>query len=183
VLYALGADQLIRDRLDCARFALDNDDFQAIIVIQMNMQGGENLLVMIVLQVRQFLIQHPDMMIVNHGDRTHYLAIRRFPRFLDQFITDHVAKGFGAIGITSGGNQFIELGEEVGIDCDADAAEFTHSGDYNCARKNARFWQQPWPGTRFTKIRMELLCLGGSLTVFRPSFFLGSCNTLSCFRA
>lgn len=48
---AFGADQQIRELLDLLRWALYNKDFETRIVIEMGVRGGDDRIVMIVLQI------------------------------------------------------------------------------------------------------------------------------------
>ncbi len=57
MLHAFGADQRIGDSLNFFRFASHQQNFQAVIMIQMNMHRREDALVMLVLHIRQFLAE------------------------------------------------------------------------------------------------------------------------------
>src|SRR5579859_1385430 len=65
VLHALRADQRIGDLLHRPRLTLYYQHFEAVIVIEVHMQGGKNVRVMVVLQVRELLIQHADVVIID----------------------------------------------------------------------------------------------------------------------
>ncbi len=65
---AFGADEGVGDGLDVAGPAADGDDFQAVVVVQMDVQGGEDHVVVIVLDVGEVFLQVRLVMVVDEGD-------------------------------------------------------------------------------------------------------------------
>ena len=55
-----GQRQFVGDQI-----AFGDDHFQAIVVVEMDVQGGENRVVILVLQLGQLFLQQPDMVIVD----------------------------------------------------------------------------------------------------------------------
>ena len=129
MLDAFGADQSIGDFLDHADPSLDHEHLQAVVVIQMDVQRGEHVVEMGVLEVRQFFVEEADVMVVDQGDGSDYVAVRTFPGLLYEDIAYEVAKCFGAIGVSAGSDQLIKLLQQFGIDGHSDPAEFAHFYD------------------------------------------------------
>src|ERR1035441_746780 len=93
----------------------------------MDVQRGEDGVMVIVLDGGKLLAQQADVVIVDEGDCAHHVGGRRFPRLFDQFLADQVAKGFGAVGVSAPPNQFIELLQEGAVDGDANPAQIAHA--------------------------------------------------------
>jgi hypothetical protein len=66
-----GTDQQIRHGVYLIRLPPDNQNFQAIIVIQVYVQRGNNGVLVIVLQLRKPFRQQSHMVVVHQGDRAH----------------------------------------------------------------------------------------------------------------
>ena len=67
-------------------------------MVEMNMLCGKNAGMVIMLNIQNFSDKLARMMIINQRYRTcHFLILRPF--LFDQFLTNHIAKGFGAIGV------------------------------------------------------------------------------------
>src|ERR1019366_3448703 len=93
----------------------------------MDVQRGEDGVMVIVLDGGKLLAQQADVVIVDKGDCAHHLGGRRFPRLFDQFLADQVAKGFGAVGVSAPPDQFIELLQKDAVDGDANPAQIAHA--------------------------------------------------------
>ena len=78
-------------------------------MIQVDMQRRKDRAVEVVLQIGEPFIQQPYMMVVNQRNRSYYLTTWRFPRSLNQFITNQVAKGLGPVGVTPPCNEAVEF--------------------------------------------------------------------------
>ena len=68
VLHAFGADQTVGKPLDISRFPAKYHDLQAILMVKMGVQGRNNQVVALMLQVDQLLWKKPGVMIVDQGD-------------------------------------------------------------------------------------------------------------------
>ena len=55
IVHALGGDQPIRHPAHRGGLALEHDDLQAMIVVEMDVQGGKHVVIMIVLHVSELL--------------------------------------------------------------------------------------------------------------------------------
>ena len=92
MLDALRTDQSIGQRLQIGRLSGGDHDFEAIIVVQVDMQRGQDGVMVLVLQFRQLVLQQARMVIVNQRDGSDNLGVRRFHRFLNQLGADEIAK-------------------------------------------------------------------------------------------
>jgi len=126
VHHALGGDQRVGHFLDRRCFALEDQNFEAIVMIQVDVQRREDEMKVVVLHGREPVRQKPHVMIVNQRERADDEAIRLPGSLLDERFADEVAKRFGAAGIPALVNVIVEAGEKVGIDGYADAAEIAH---------------------------------------------------------
>jgi len=127
VLDALGTDEGVGNLLDGAGLTAHDQNFQAIVVIEVHVQSGEDGAVEFVLQVDQFIAQHAYVVIVNQRDGAHHAAIGGLGHLLDELVADQVAEGLGSTGIAALFDEAVEFVEEVGIDGDADAGEIAHA--------------------------------------------------------
>ncbi len=74
MLDAFGADERVGNLLDMLCFTLNDQDLEAVIVIQMDVNGGNDIPVIIVLQTGQLLIEKAHMMVVNQRHGAHHFA-------------------------------------------------------------------------------------------------------------
>ena len=121
-----GGDQRVGHFLNGGRFAFEDQDFEAVVMIKVHMEGRQDEIEMIVLHGGEPLRQETHVMIVNQSQRSDDQAVRFGGGLLNEGFTDEVAEGFGAIGVAALGDVVVEGGEEVGIDGYADAAEIAH---------------------------------------------------------
>src|ERR1035441_5931829 len=127
VFDAFRADQHVGHLPHHGALASHHQNFQAVIVIQVNVERGEDGVMEIVLDAGEFLAQQAHVVIIDQGDGAHHLRVRRFPRLFDQFLADQVAKGFGAVRVTAPPDQLIELLQQSAIDGDANPAQGAHA--------------------------------------------------------
>ena len=66
------------------------------------------------------------MVVVEQGDGPHYVTVRAFPRFLDQFVANQIAKCLGAVGVPASRDQVVKFFQKVGIDGYANPAKLAH---------------------------------------------------------
>ena len=97
------------------------------VMVQVNMQGRENVVETLMLHLGKAFGEHPYVMIVDQGHGSDHDAVWAFRGFLDERVTDQVAKCFRAVGVTAPADQVVELLQERGIDGHANAAELAHS--------------------------------------------------------
>ncbi len=88
MFHTFNADQLIRNLADSFSLSSDRQNFQTIMMIQMHMHSGNDLLVEFMLHRGQNTAQDPYMMIVNNCHRAHGFCLTVLPFFLYQFIAN-----------------------------------------------------------------------------------------------
>ncbi len=77
VLYAFCTDKRIRDLPNFPRLSAQYDDFQAMIVIQMDMKRGHYVVVILMLQLGQFFTQKTHVVVVDQRHRADHMGIGR----------------------------------------------------------------------------------------------------------
>src|ERR1017187_2978567 len=126
VLHALSADQYVGHFPYFRRLAFYHQHLQTIIVIEMHVQGGEDRMVVIVLDGRELLAELPHVMVVNQRHGADYLAVRRFPGLFHQFVANQVAKRLRPVGVAALPDEVVELVQQVAVDRYANSAKAAH---------------------------------------------------------
>jgi hypothetical protein len=75
VFDAFGANQGVGNLLNVPGLAFHNKHLQTIIVVEVNVHGGENVLMMIVLHVGQLFVEHAHMVVIDEIDRSHHIRV------------------------------------------------------------------------------------------------------------
>jgi len=91
---------------------LDDDHFQAVVVINVHVKHGQDLVMKLVLKVRKLLAQHADMVIVEQGDCAHDRRVGLTSALGDQFGSDEVTECLGSIFVSAPVDQFVEFPED-----------------------------------------------------------------------
>src|SRR5207302_9284164 len=91
---AFRANQRVGDFTHGAGLAAHHQDLQAVVMIQMHVQRGENRAMVIVLHIGQLLIEQTDMVIVNQGDGPDHARFRRLSRLFYQLIPGNIATSY-----------------------------------------------------------------------------------------
>ena len=112
---AFSADQQIRKLLYLLRMALYDKDLETRVVIKMGVRGGDDHVVMIMLQVHQFFGQQPRVMVVDKGYRPHDLCFRRLDGGADQSIANQVTERFRPVLIALFRDETVKAGQKIGI--------------------------------------------------------------------
>src|SRR5437764_1129462 len=99
-------------------------------MIQMDVQGGEDRMVEVMLYAGQFLIQHADVVIVNQSNGTDDMAVGRFPDLLHELVANQIAESLGAVRVAALADQAVELVQQFRIDGYANPAEAAHAYTY-----------------------------------------------------
>ena len=94
MLDALGRNQGVGHLVHHRSLALEHQHFEAMVMVEMNMQRGEHVVITLMLHFREALGKHADVMIVNQRHRADYDAIRPLRRFFDQRVANQIAKRF-----------------------------------------------------------------------------------------
>jgi hypothetical protein len=100
-------DESICQFLDFSGFSSHYDDLKAVIVVHMDMGGGNNMVMVVVLHQGYFLLQLVLVMVVDQADHAHDLFVG-LPFLFDKGFTDQIPDCFGSIAVTAGFNVFIE---------------------------------------------------------------------------
>lgn len=111
MLHSLGGDELIGHLLDRRRAAAGHEHFKTIIVIEVDVHGGDNQARMIVLQIGQQFLHVPFVVIVDQRDRTGDSPAPPLLPMLDEMGANHVRDGEGAVLITLFFRHLIELAQ------------------------------------------------------------------------
>ena len=122
VLHALQPDQAAGELFDLSGSAMDNENFQARVVVEMRMTGGYNQFVVRMLQFSQPLGNTMGVMVVDQRDGSNNRGIGACRSLRDQAIANQVAEGFGPVGIAQPGDEIVEAFEEIRIERYADSA-------------------------------------------------------------
>ncbi len=134
-------------------------------MIQVHVQRRKDVVKVRMLQVGEFFIQKPHVMIVYQRYGSDHLAVRALPGLVHQFVANQIAKGFGTVGVAAGCDQVIELLQQFGLDSHANPAELAHS--YSQCSRGRR--------GRQAVTRFEKSCyLGASAAMHIPDNFLST---------
>jgi len=119
---AFGGDEAVGDGLDFLARATQDDDFEAVVVVEVDVEGGDDGVVVLVLGLSQFFGEKPDMVVVDHGQRADDGLGGGFDLRLIQFGPDEVADSLAAVGIAALGDEIVKGFQEIGINRYTDAA-------------------------------------------------------------
>jgi len=128
VLHAAGADQYVRNVGDVGAFPFHNDHFQAVVVIQVDVGGGDDVPEETVLDPIQFFGELPGVMAVNKAENAYGRFIPVLPFLPDQLFPHEITEGFGAASVSFPLNERIELIQQVRFDGDAKTGHMIFSG-------------------------------------------------------
>jgi hypothetical protein len=128
MLDAFHADESIRHLLDLGPFAFHDQDFQAVIMVEMHVHARQHEFMKSVLKIDEFLRERRHVMIVNERDRSHRLLIL-IPLLSDQIVPNQIAERLGSIRVLLPRNVPIEVIQEMMIEGDTEANEFFHCAD------------------------------------------------------
>ena len=102
---SLRAYELVRQLLNVMRPAAQHDYFEARIVIQVSVQGGDNDFVMLMLKIGELLWEKASMMVINQGYGSYNRGLRCYNRGADESIPDQVPERLGPVVIPFFGNE------------------------------------------------------------------------------
>ena len=77
------------------------------------MQGRDDDVMVLVLEVGQLLGQEACVMVVNEGDRSHHEGVGSNHGGANQAFANEIAKGFGAVLVTLACNEAVEAAKPV----------------------------------------------------------------------
>ena len=98
--------------------SFDSDYLQTIIVVQMDVLGGDYQAAEVVLNIHEPVDQLSFVVVVNNGDRPGDLPAG-LPLLLDQFLAYQIPKGLRAVAVALLFDKQVELPQQVHIQRDA----------------------------------------------------------------
>ena len=113
VFDALSGDQLVGDLLDRGGLAADDEDLKAIVVVEVDMEGGNDDLVVVVLDVGEGGLDVLLVVVVNEGDGAGDFLVAEVLAVLDEAGADHVRHGQRAVVLALLAGHLIELFGQV----------------------------------------------------------------------
>ena len=108
MLNAFRPDQSISDPLDILSRSLYGNEFQAVMLVEMNVHTGDDGIMMMVLEASEKVQQFPFFVGIDDGDRSDGLASRFFPFFHYQGIADQIPDRLASVGIPLFPNELIK---------------------------------------------------------------------------
>ena len=94
VLDALGTDQPVGYHADIPALALDHQDLEAVMRIEVDMQSGDDGFIRLVLQLGQRVGQLVHLVVVDDGYGTDHVGMLVSLLLLDEAVADQVADRF-----------------------------------------------------------------------------------------
>jgi hypothetical protein len=91
----------------------NDDDFEAIVRVEMNVQACVHRYIGFVLHIGQDIAQAVDPMIVNQRNNSDHFGVSLRDLFLDEMITNKVAYCLGTILIPEPADALIKRGQEI----------------------------------------------------------------------
>lgn len=125
----LGADQLFGDRFDLLCGAAKQNDFHAVVMVEVGVHRGDDIVVMLVLLLREVLGHAPPVMIIDQHDRGRRFAAGRLPFGIDQVVADEIADSLGTVGIPALLDIGVETLEQLFGQRDTETDAFFHAHD------------------------------------------------------
>ena len=126
VLHAMGRNKFVGDFLDQTRLAAHNQHLQAIVVVEMDMDSGDDDFVMVVLDVRQCGLNMLPVVVVNESNRAGDFLVAKPLPMLDEPIANHVGNGQRAVLVTLFVGHMVELIQQSWRQGHAEAGDRFH---------------------------------------------------------
>ena len=160
VLHALGSDQAVRKRLQRGSAPAHHQHLEAIVVIEMDVQRGDDGVEMIVLQFREGLLHMRFVVIIHQRDRAGRIDVAELLLVLHELVGDHVRDRERAVAVAFFPDHFIQLAKQRLAQGNAQPgytfllharimayrrAAFNTQDDAGCAA-GGRNWAQRQPG-------------------------------------
>ena len=109
VFYPFGGDEFVGNLADGAGLAAHDQNFEAVVVVEMNMNGREDYVVVVVLDVRQCLLDVHLVVVIDERDSAGDVFIAEFLAMLDELVADHVGNGQRAVVVAFFARHTVEL--------------------------------------------------------------------------
>jgi len=100
--------QGIREFHDILYAPLDSDDFEAMVVVKVDMLRGNDQFLIVMLEIGYLAQEFPRVVIVDIGDGACDVSAR-LPLLVKQLLPDHVTDGLRAIGVFPAADPVIEF--------------------------------------------------------------------------
>jgi hypothetical protein len=114
MLYTFNTKDTFRNYPNLFRAPAHGNNLQAVMGIQMDMHGGNDLVVRVMLDVIKFVLQIIGVMVEDKGQGSYNLCIRVMPLFLDQGIANQIADDLRTIpGQSPTGYKSVKLREQI----------------------------------------------------------------------
>jgi len=156
VFHALGGNQCVGDSFDAVGPAADGEDFEAIMVIEMDVQRGDDEFAVVVLDVGEQLHQVRFVMVEHEGDRAGNFACPVLVLVFDKLRADHVGDGERAVVVAFFVRHAVEFTGKFAVERNAEAGDGFHSGAptvVECRRASIMFWLE-LPGSLCDNVRV-----------------------------
>ena len=121
----LHADQRIGHFLDFSPSPLDDQDLEAMVMVEMDMHAGKNLPLVVMLDVSQLAGQISHMMIIDKGNGPDGFFVL-IPFLPDQAVPNQVAKRLRSIGIVTPPDVAVEFVEQPLVKRHTESDELIH---------------------------------------------------------
>ena len=129
----LYSQNAVGQRSNLRRLAPQDHHLQAILFVHMNMHGGDDAMIMLMLKVFQAVGQFPNMMVVKKGEGPQRLLVALFPFMLHQMLPNEVSNRLGPIYESLPGDESVKLPQEVGSDGNSESNQFFHGAPLSCS--------------------------------------------------
>ena len=106
------ADKLLAQLLNGFARAAQDANFEAVVVVHVNVHGGDNVVIGLVLEFGHALRQIHCMVVVDEKDRRDRFTSRGRPFLLNQPVPNKVADRFRPVGIPLAADEFVKLLEQ-----------------------------------------------------------------------
>lgn len=126
VFDALDGFQGIGQLLDSLGNSPDRHDLQATVMVEVDVLGGDDERLVVVLEVGDPVQQRPPVVVEDEGDGAGHLLVL-LPLPLDQFLADQVAESLRAVRIILSFDQPVELFQQGFLDGNPESDEIRHN--------------------------------------------------------
>ena len=109
MLHAFGGNEFVGTLADGVGLAAHDQNFEAVVVVEMNMNGREDYVVVVVLDVRQCLLDVHFVVVIDERDSAGDVFIAEFLAMLDELVADHVGNGQRAVVVAFFARHTVEL--------------------------------------------------------------------------
>src|SRR4030042_3284717 len=113
MFYTLGAEQTVGDFFYITSFSPYCQNLETVMLVKVNMHGGQDLVVIFMLDFGQTLGQFSDLMAEDDCDRTDNLLVRAFPLFLDKTFPDQMPYRFRTVRKSQMRDQMVKINQQI----------------------------------------------------------------------